>query len=91
MFFRPIIQRWPTAAELAADLGILPRRVQKWARDDSIPGPWFAPIARAAARRGFADINEAAMAARAEARELATPKAKRGPKGRAEGLACGGL
>jgi len=49
--FRDIIDLWPTIAALADDLGLKYDRVAQWAKRDSIPGPFFADVARAAKGR----------------------------------------
>lgn len=69
--FRPVIKRWPTAVELAADIGTTEFSVRQWLRSDSIPAAWFAPVARAAARRDFEDITVESLAALAERRRKA--------------------
>ena len=70
MWFKPIISRWGTSA-LASDLGLPKNNVGRWVTFDSIPAEWFAPVARAAAVRGFKDITVELLAARAEARAVA--------------------
>lgn len=69
--FRPIIKRWPTAVELASDLGASEMNVRQWLRSDSIPAPWFASVVRAAHRRGFQDITADSLSALAERRRMA--------------------
>lgn len=84
MFFRPTIDRWPNLTALANDIGTGLKTIQGWVRLDTIPGYWFRRVAVAAARRGYEGITEAFLAQQAEARELATPKQRRGPKSREE-------
>lgn len=50
--FKDVIALWRTRGELADDLGIDPRTVQKWAERDRIDGDyWFRIVAAAKARR----------------------------------------
>jgi len=67
MWFVPLIKRFGLS-ELARALGLPTKNVSRWVDLDSIPAEWFAPVARAAAARGFHDISVELLAARAEAR-----------------------
>jgi len=69
MWFIPIIELWK--GELASDLGLPGKNVKRWVDFDSIPAEWFAPVARAAANRGFTHVTVELLAARAEARAVA--------------------
>lgn len=69
-FFEPLIRRWPTVTEFASDVGSSEPVARQWVRSDSIPAAWFAPVARAALRRGFSEITLDFLADRAEKRRL---------------------
>lgn len=69
-YFEPIIRRWKPMTELARDVGCTDLVVRQWANSDSIPATWFAPVVRAALKRGFADITLELLADRAEKRRL---------------------
>lgn len=68
MWFIPIIELWN--GNLAGDLGLPGKNVKRWVDFDSIPAEWFAPVARAAAARGFTQVTVELLAARAEARAV---------------------
>lgn len=70
-FFEPFIRRWPTVTEFAEDVGCTESVARQWVRCDSIPAAWFAPVSRAALKRGFCEITLETLAARAEKRRLA--------------------
>ncbi|HCZ00155.1 MAG: hypothetical protein A3D16_12250 [Rhodobacterales bacterium RIFCSPHIGHO2_02_FULL_62_130] len=46
-----LIDRWPNRKDLAADIGVSPDRVHKWAQTESIPARFHARILRAASLR----------------------------------------
>lgn len=69
-FFEPIIRRWDTVTAFAADVGCSEPVARQWVRGDSIPAAWFAPVARAALKRGFAEVTLESLADRAERRRL---------------------
>lgn len=70
---RNVIKALGGAAAVARELG-LPgndvgaRVVRGWISRKSIPGDWFSPIARVAARLGKPEINESSLARMAEER-----------------------
>lgn len=70
IYFKPIIQRWNPVADLARDVGCTDLVVRQWANNDSIPAAWFAPIVRAALKRGYSEITLDLLADRAEKRRL---------------------
>lgn len=70
MFFSPLIEGWGVAV-LAADLDLPVKNVRRWIDNDSIPAEWFAPVARAARRRGVKGVTEKSLAAIAEQRRMA--------------------
>lgn len=81
--FKPVIDRWPTQAALAGDIGASLGQVSQWLVNDSIPAGWFAPIERAAKVRGFNDITAAYLAYLAELRRLDRPHTRRARAGAA--------
>lgn len=48
-----LIKKWPTRADLAADLGVKVDRVHKWAQSGSIPQEFMLSVVNAAKKRGF--------------------------------------
>ncbi len=69
-FFEPIIRRWETVPAFADDVGCSEPVARQWIRSDSIPAAWFAPVHRAALKRGFIDITPDTLSAIAERRRL---------------------
>lgn len=69
-FFEPIIRRWESVPAFCADVGCSEPVARQWIRGDSIPAAWFAPVARAGLKRGFAEITLEMLADRAERRRL---------------------
>lgn len=70
-FFEPLIRRWPTVIAFAEDVGCDEKVARAWIHSDSIPAAWFAPVRRAAVKRGFADITTDGLSALAESRRMA--------------------
>jgi hypothetical protein len=54
--FRAVIDRWPSQAALADDVGVSEVRVQMWAFRDSVPPRLFPGLVTAAKRRGIEGI-----------------------------------
>lgn len=69
MIFRELIERWGIV-ELATDLDLPAKNIRRWVDSDSIPAEWFAAVARAAERRGFAEITAETLVDMAERRRL---------------------
>jgi hypothetical protein len=64
--FSPVIERWPDLTQFASDVGCKINVCREWVRTDSIPGPWFAAVTRAARTRGWLDVTEVHLAHLAE-------------------------
>ena len=60
--FAAIVGLWPTAEQLAADLGVPGVTVRQWRNRDSIPANRWAEVANAAAARGFSGVTAELMA-----------------------------
>ncbi len=62
--FRQVIDRWPSRAELARDLGVPAQNVRKWYFRDNIPGNvWWRLAQRAIMRNIPITISELAYIA----------------------------
>ena len=70
MTFRQIIAHWPTARELADDVGATKGAVKQWRLRDSIPKEYWLDVERAARRRGIEGVTIFVMA-EAAAHEVA--------------------
>lgn len=70
-FFEPLIRRWPTVTSFADEVGCDEKVARQWIHNDSIPAAWFAPVRRAAVKRGMHDITTDSLSAIAERRRLA--------------------
>jgi len=78
MSFTKIIAKWPSTADLAADLGESANTVKKWGQRNSIPSEYWLPLVRAAARRELTGVSLEACARAAENRQRkAAPRAER--------------
>lgn len=66
---RSVFCRWPTIAELAADIGAPLARVSKWWQRNSLPAPYMAAVLEAARRRGWSDITAELLVSLADIRE----------------------
>lgn len=64
-----IIDKWPSQAELANDLGEKPNTVSKWRQRGRIPPEQWLPMVAAAKRRGISlDVNTLAKLAHVSSR-----------------------
>lgn len=61
-----VIGRWGDLTQFAAEVGCKVNVCREWVRTDSIPGPWFAAVSRAARARGWLEVTEAHLAHLAE-------------------------
>lgn len=69
--FADIIDLWPTATELAAELGEKEGTVRQWKNRNSIPADRWPAIVGASARRGFRQVTYEILAAIAAAKKAA--------------------
>jgi hypothetical protein len=60
--FASVIDLWPTATELAADIGEKDGTVRQWRNRDRIPAEFWEAIVGAAAARGFSGVTPEALA-----------------------------
>lgn len=58
MGFRDIMERWPSRAQLARDVGAGETTVYQWWNRDSIPPDWWGRVARAAEKRRIKGATE---------------------------------
>lgn len=54
--FAEVVSMWPTAVDLAQDLGILEGTARAWRARNAIPPAYWQEIALAAEKRGFTDV-----------------------------------
>lgn len=59
--FREVIDRWPSAAALARDLGLQYNTVAGWVRRDSIPAESWAAVIAAAKARNLEGVDAEAL------------------------------
>lgn len=64
--FKQIIKEWPTLAEFATDIGVIPNHAKQMRTRDSIPPSYWKRVAAAAEVRRFPDITVETMANIAE-------------------------
>ena len=69
--FRGTVRLWPSAASLAADLGVSIEAVWKWTQRDSIPSDQWTALIAAAAARGIEGVSAEALAAAASRKQQA--------------------
>ena len=62
MTFRAIIDRWPTVAAFAAEVGEKYPTVAAWRQRDSIPPRRWGAVVKAAHARGFTDVTYETLA-----------------------------
>lgn len=60
--FSDIVSLWPTATELAADIGENDGTVRQWKNRDSIPAEYWPKVIAAAAKRRFVGVTAELMA-----------------------------
>ena len=62
MSFRPIIDLWPSRAELADDVGTTRLLAQQWWTRDFVPPEWWRLLVEAARRRGYRGVTYVRLA-----------------------------
>ena len=77
MSYAQILDRWPTLADLARDIGAPLATVRSWRRRDSIPAHCWDAVIWAARKRRLRGVSQTSMMLAQRARSKATRHAGR--------------